>query len=127
MSLYNSSFSASAGQRSLRMTDLSGSLSSNDRSTLNTAMFDRPYIDYEFEQQLAASNNEIDQARFDIQVLMTKAHAYCKNSGLSDSDLQLPKTPPRYNGMMSSSAKFHSTPVQNGEFFQSSVMHSLDI
>ena len=77
----------STNQRSLHMSDLqSPKKSKRERET----------SDLEFAAQCAASNKEIESLRYDVQLLMTKAHAYCKDTGVSTDGPILPSTPPRY-------------------------------
>ncbi|KAK8835423.1 hypothetical protein M9Y10_006957 [Tritrichomonas musculus] len=112
-------------QSTLNMSDLSNSNAYGGASLYNNSST----IESDFVQQLAASNAEIDAARYDIQLLMTKAHAYCKNTGLagnSNADAALSPYAPRYSGAPSSvSAKTSFTPTRSGEFFQSSSSHPI--
>ena len=77
----------SSSQRSLHMSDLQSPAKSRK---------ERETSDLEFSAQCAASNKEIESLRYDVQLLMTKAHAYCKETGVSTDGPILPSTPPRY-------------------------------
>lgn len=44
-----------------------------------------------------STENEIEAARFDLQSLMTRAHAYCKSSGVASGNSLLPNGAPRRN------------------------------
>lgn len=121
---------SSVNQGSLRMSELSGSRGGqfgsftprDDSSSFFQSIIDRQADDSEFVTQLSTSNAEIDNARYDIQNLMTKAHAYCKNSGLGNTEYHLPISIPRYgNSHTPRQTKFPITPTRNGEFFRSTV------
>ena len=77
----------SSSQRSLHMSDLQSPKKSKK---------EREASDLDFAAQCAASNKEIESLRYDVQLLMTKAHAYCKDTGVSTDGPILPSTPPRY-------------------------------
>ena len=102
------SFSSSRIQSSLTTTgNTSSSLHLSDlnqdpkNSSLSRSIEDNRIHEIEFVESMAASNREIDSLRDEIQVLMTKAHAYCKNTGVSSDTPILPSTPPRYNSFNS--------------------------
>lgn len=97
------------------MKDLSNS------NSYGSSLYNNSTISSDFVQQLAASNAEIDAARYDIQILMSKANAYSKNSGLSKSNIPLSNFPSRYDGIASKSTKSSFTPTNTGEFFEYSV------
>lgn len=117
LSKTSSRFSQSKSfQSSLNMSDLSNS------NSYGRALYNNSTIDSEFVQQLAASNAEIDAARYEIQLLMTKAHAYSKNSGIANANPSLSAYPSRYSGTtVPKSSKSSFTPTNTGEFFESSM------
>lgn len=129
----SSAYQTSA-QSSLRMADLSSSRGFNgnyraaDQSgSFMQSIMERQEDNSDFIDSIAASNSEIDNARYDIQILMTKAHAYCKNSGLGNTDLHLPTCIPRYSGPNTPNrTKFPITPTKTGEFFKTTVPHPLE-
>lgn len=45
----------------------------------------------------SSTESEIEAARFDLQNLMTRAHAYCKTSGVASGNAILPNGAPRRN------------------------------
>lgn len=49
----------------------------------------------EFEEDVESMNREVEAERFALQTLMTRAHAYCKNSGVASGTPFLPSVPPR--------------------------------
>lgn len=107
-------------QSSLNMSDLSNS------NTYGRSLYNNSTIDSDFVQQIAASNAEIDAARYEIQLLMTKAHAYSKNSGLGNANPSLSTFPSRYSGVPpSKSSKSNFIPTKTGEFFESSLNHPI--
>ena len=121
---------SSSNQGSLRMSDLSGSRGGqfgsmtpkDDSASFLQSIIDRQTDDSEFVTQLSTSNAEIDNARYDIQNLMTEAHAYCKNSGLGNTEYHLPISIPRYGASNTPrQTKFPITPTRNGEFFRTTV------
>ncbi|EAX97006.1 hypothetical protein TVAG_440220 [Trichomonas vaginalis G3] len=96
-------------QRSLHMSDLQSPKKSKR---------EREASDIDFSAQCAASNKEIESLRYDIQLLMTKAHAYCKDTGVSTDGPILPSTPPRYS---CSNVSTPGSPFSmNGSFMNSS-------
>lgn len=47
--------------------------------------------------ECSSTESEIEAARFDLQNLMTRAHAYCKTSGVASGSAILPNGAPRRN------------------------------
>ena len=121
---------SASNQGSLRMSDLNYSRGGqvgnttprDDGSSFFQSIIDRQTDNSEFTAQLTTSNAEIDNTRYEIQSLMTKAHAYCKNSGLGNTDFHLPLSIPRYGASHTPrQTKFPITPTREGEFFRSTV------
>ncbi|EAY17293.1 hypothetical protein TVAG_266560 [Trichomonas vaginalis G3] len=107
---------------SLHVSDL-GSTASSPRLAMKN--FERSTNDEEFVQTCAQQSRNIQNVRKDIQVLMTKASGYCKNTGLSSDSAELPSTPPRYSGKTKFSVQSspYSPRNQNGSgFFNSSLL-----
>ena len=125
----SSSKYGSSSLRSLRMTDLSDSkerFGNHDHSAFLQSIINKHTEESEFTSQFSTSATEIDNARYEIQNLMTKAHAYCKNSGLGNTSYALPLTPPRYIGVSTPrQSKFQVTPTHQGEFFRSTITRDL--
>jgi len=92
MSSFNSSIPDSP-RKSLHFSDLQSPKKTRKLKETN---------DVEFEAHCQTANREIETLRHDIQVLMTKAHAYCQNTGIGSDDLFLPSTPPRYGNSSNS-------------------------
>ena len=80
----------------LRMSDLDSSSAASSRLSMKN--FERSTNDNDFIQTISTQNRDIESTRKEIQTLMTKASGYCKNSGLSNDNVELPSTPPRYSG-----------------------------
>ena len=78
------------------MSSASRSLHISDLQSPKKSKKDREASDIDFAAQCTASNKEIETLRYDLQLLMTKAHAYCKETGVSTDGPILPSTPPRY-------------------------------
>ena len=125
-----------SNQSSLRMSDLSYSRGGqigngtprDDSSSFFQTIIDRQTDNSEFTAQITTSNAEIDNTRNEIQNLMTKAHAYCSNSGLGYTEYHLPVSIPRYGGSRTPrQTKFPITPVRNGEFFRSTISRQVSI
>lgn len=107
---------------SLHVSDLGDTATSSRLAMKN---FELSANDEEFVQTCAQQSRDIQSVRKDIQVLMTKASGYCKNTGLSNDSAELPSTPPRYNGKtkFSAPASPYSPRNQSGSgFFNSSLL-----
>ena len=112
-----STFSASG---SMRMSELQSPKSAFANDPTLQSLFSADSNDSEFIAQMASRNAEIESTKYDIQELLTKANAFCKNSGLGSSELTLPMTPPRYpTGTSFSDTKLGTTCSTSSEFFMS--------
>jgi hypothetical protein len=60
---------------------------------------------------MAATNSEINVAKYEIERLMVRAHPFATNSGLGSSHVRLPATPPRFPP---------NTPLSETKLFQKS-------
>jgi hypothetical protein len=85
--------------------------SGKDSLGATRALFDRQSNSEGFVTQMAATNSEIDAAKFEIERLMTRAHPFAKNSGLGSSGIRLAATPPRFPA---------NTPLSATKLFQKS-------
>ena len=112
-----SQFSASG---SMRMSELQSPRSAFANDPTVQSIFNPDPNDSEFVAQMASRNAEIESAKYDIQELLTKANAFCKNSGLGGSELTLPQTPPRYpTGTTVAETNLGSSYGASSEFFRS--------
>ncbi|KAK8878170.1 hypothetical protein M9Y10_004935 [Tritrichomonas musculus] len=80
-------------QKNLSLSDLESSESNQKSQTMSIYEFRSNQL--EFAANVASTNRDIEAARDDLQVLMTKAHAYCKNTGVASGSPLLASTPPR--------------------------------
>ena len=91
MSMTNSSQPPT--QKNLSLSDLESSENNSKSQTMSIYEFRSSQL--EFAANVASTNRDIEAARDDLQVLMTKAHAYCKNTGVASGSPLLASTPPR--------------------------------
>jgi hypothetical protein len=103
----------------MKLSDLQGSKGSRSGDAMARSVLDRETERDNFMTQLAATNSEIENAKYDIQQLMTKAHAFCKNSGLGADYGRLARTPPRFGDHAPVSATRLTAPQPDNKFFQS--------
>ena len=114
--------SKSSFSSSLHMSDLDASTTSSRLSMKN---IERSTNDDDFVQTIMTQNKDIQTARKEIQTLMTKATGYCKNSGLTNENAELPSTPPRYSGKnkySATSSPYASKSPGGSSFFSSSLI-----
>lgn len=89
MSMTNSSQPPT--QKNLSLSDLESSENNSKSQTMSIYEFRSSQL--EFAANVASTNRDIEAARDDLQVLMTKAHAYCKNTGVASGSPLLASTP----------------------------------
>jgi hypothetical protein len=107
----------------MKLSDLQASRSGHGEA-LSKSVYDRETDNESFVSQLSATNSEIESTKYDIEQLMTKAHAFCKNSGLGSDYTRLAMTPPRFGDNASISQAKLGTRAQ-GQFFQSTPTRKL--
>lgn len=89
----NSNLSQLPTQNNLSLSDLESSTNNQKSQTMSIYEFRSNQL--EFAASVASTNRDIEAARDDLQTLMTKAHAYCKNTGVASGSPLLASTPPR--------------------------------
>ena len=117
------SISASPNKSSLRMSDLDTTATTSSRLSMKN--FERSTNDDDFVQTIMTQNRDIESTRKEIQTLMTKATGYCKNSGLTNDNAELPSTPPRYSGknkFSAPSSPYTQKSPGGASFFSSSLI-----
>lgn len=111
----------SPGDLRLSDLDLSSSFDKTQKS-LQLLMSNHQMNELEFTTNMRRTNQQIDEVRVDLQGLMTKAQAYCNNSGIASGSAILPSQAPRYSGKHKASrASYSQSAVVNpdGTFFHS--------